>query len=201
MLEGMHVRIAAGCAFGVKDVMRGEETQLFGALTLWPELGEGRRLVILPGTHSKWVWLEDATIVSFATMLTGELFALLQSSSLLPLRGTGPVIDDASGFATGIAQAQASPGIIGKLFSARAGQLREDRSAAWARSYLSGLLIAGEIMEMRTAISMPQHITLIGDAALCDRYARALGAFDLDSTMLDGEASVLAGLELLDAID
>src|SRR5689334_20478 len=35
---------------GAPDVMRGEETQLLGALALLPELGTGRHLICMPGT-------------------------------------------------------------------------------------------------------------------------------------------------------
>jgi 2-dehydro-3-deoxygalactonokinase len=200
-LDGIAVGIAAGCSNGVEDVMRGEETQLFGALALLPELGKGRQLVVLPGTHSKRAWLEDGMILSFRTMLTGELFALLQSSSLLPVRDPDSAADDAEGFAAGLAQAQTSPGIVGKLFAARVGQLREGRTSAWARSYLSGLLIAGEIAELRATVTLPQNVMVIGDTALASRYVRAFAAFGIAGATCDGEAAVLAGLELIDAND
>ncbi len=149
--------------------------------------------------------IEDGTIRRFRTMLTGELFALLQTSSLLKAREPSPVVGDsvgeAFGIADGIAEALVSPGVIGKLFAARAGQLRENRSANWARSYLSGLLIAGEIAEMRAAASLPERLTIIGDATLCEIYARAFTALGLTSAILDGQTSALAGLKLLDSDD
>src|SRR5450755_958347 len=52
------VQIVPGVAVrdvgGRRDVMRGEETQILGA-----GLGHGRQLVVLPGTHCKWVLIED----------------------------------------------------------------------------------------------------------------------------------------------
>jgi 2-dehydro-3-deoxygalactonokinase len=68
---------------GAPDVMRGEETQIIGALALRPALARGRRLLCLPGTHTKWVSLEDGVIRSFVTAMTGELFALLRDHSML----------------------------------------------------------------------------------------------------------------------
>ena len=41
------------------DVMRGEEAQIFGALRLDPTLAQRTHILVLPGTHSKWVELED----------------------------------------------------------------------------------------------------------------------------------------------
>ena len=55
------------------DVMRGEETQLLGAFAL----GAGNGWFVLPGTHSKWVLLQDGAAVRWRTHMTGELFALL----------------------------------------------------------------------------------------------------------------------------
>ena len=80
--RGVPVSILAGLACtdgdGVADVMRGEETQLFGAIKQHPELAEGRQLIILPGTHNKWTQVEDGRIIAFRTVPTGELYALLR---------------------------------------------------------------------------------------------------------------------------
>ncbi len=65
------LRIAAGISrqdrHGMPDVMRGEETQVFGAMTLDPALTHGEHLVVLPGTHSKWVRLKEGRIADFRT--------------------------------------------------------------------------------------------------------------------------------------
>ena len=63
--------------------MRGEETQLLGALAQVPALAEGRQLVCLPGTHTKWVSLHDGVVLEFLTVPTGELFGLLCDHSVL----------------------------------------------------------------------------------------------------------------------
>ena len=54
--------------------MRGEETQIAGALALLPDF-DG--VFCLPGTHSKWAHVSAGEVVSFQTYMTGELFALL----------------------------------------------------------------------------------------------------------------------------
>ena len=66
-------------ADGVPDVIRGEETQIVG------EVGDapGGRLLVLPGTHSKWARSEDGRVVWFATFMTGELFGVLKEHSIL----------------------------------------------------------------------------------------------------------------------
>ena len=64
---------------GVPDVMRGEETQLAGALAR----DEDHVLAVLPGTHSKWAMVERGELVRFATYMTGELYAVLLEHTLL----------------------------------------------------------------------------------------------------------------------
>jgi 2-dehydro-3-deoxygalactonokinase len=62
--------------------MRGEETQLFGALhLLGPDAADG--CYVLPGTHSKWVRLHAGRITELRTYMTGELFALLRQHGTL----------------------------------------------------------------------------------------------------------------------
>ena len=74
------LRFVPGLSFmatdGVPDVMRGEETQILGALRSSVALQSGRHLVCLPGTHTKWVVLEDGVVREFLTSVTGELFAV-----------------------------------------------------------------------------------------------------------------------------
>ena len=80
---GRDVRILPGLAqrqADAPDVMRGEETQLAGILPLF---SQGRHLICMPGTHSKWVEAEDGVIQSFRTWLTGELFSLMSTHSIL----------------------------------------------------------------------------------------------------------------------
>ena len=64
------------------DVMRGEEIQIAGALVAQPAWAV-RACIVLPGTHSKWVRLEDGRVVAFETHLTGELYAVLRQHSIL----------------------------------------------------------------------------------------------------------------------
>ena len=74
-------RATASAAAAAVDVMRGEETQLLGALAA--RLGHGDGWCVLPGTHSKWVRLQGGAIAEFATFMTGELFALLSQHGTL----------------------------------------------------------------------------------------------------------------------
>lgn len=186
--------LACESADGIPDVMRGEETQIFGALALDPALDHGRHLIVLPGTHNKWALVEDGRVISFRTMPTGELFALLRDQSTLgpKVELTDPA-DEAAGFAEGLDRAGDAK-LLQSLFAARAMRLRSGRSGDWALGYLSGLLIGCEIAEIMTTLSGADGVVLIGDERLSARYAQALDARGIASRALDGDGCALAGL-------
>ena len=168
------------------DVMRGEETQIVGALSVSADL-EGESLCVLPGTHSKWAMVRDGRVTRFTTYLTGELFALLRDHSILgrPARDAGGTIHAGStdAFVRGVDTARASgaEGIAGRLFTVRSLFLSGLLPAEHTLDYLSGLLVGEEIRSAGTALgSLDCPLVLLGDAALCDRYRVALAHFGVD---------------------
>lgn len=183
---------------GAPDVMRGEETQIFGALTLDRRLAAGCHLLVLPGTHSKWVQVCDGHIVGFQTYLTGELFDVLCRHSSLLRAGAEPQ-DGEQGFDAGL-RAAARGDLVASLFETRAAQLIGGRSAGWARAFLSGLLIGAEVASM-LSLREPaaDAVTLIGEPALVALYLHALADRGISTHALDGDRCVLAGLRELAA--
>jgi 2-dehydro-3-deoxygalactonokinase len=172
----------------VPNVMRGEETQIFGACALHHGLAaEVRRLIVLPGTHSKWVAMRTGRIDNFITFMTGELFATLRQHSILGrLMPTAEHGDhaDSHGFDLGLATAREhrQPGLLSALFSVRTfgltGHLRVEQLA----SYLSGLLIGYELLEAKSTFlngsaPLPTPVLLVGAGTLCELYRRALPQF------------------------
>ncbi|WP_045757931.1 2-dehydro-3-deoxygalactonokinase [Xanthomonas albilineans] len=158
----------------VPDVMRGEETQLIGLLdTLAQERQDNaHHTVCLPGTHSKWVDLEHGRIAALATMMTGELYALLRQHSLLArLMESDDASFDAPGFAAGVQRSGDPGGLLHHLFGVRSLGLFERLSAAAAPSYLSGLLIGHEL---RARLPLAPVVHLVGGSSLLTRYAHAL---------------------------
>ncbi len=175
LVPGTRLRIVPGVAQrgDSPDVMRGEETQILGALASAPDLADG--VVVLPGTHSKWVRLAAGLVTSFTTFMTGELFAVLRTHSMLgrlaPAGIGGPA--DQEGFARGVLAAQrSSGGLSSLLFSARASVLVGDLPAGSSLGYLSGLLIGDELRAGLANTGRPA--ALIGDPTLCAWYAVAL---------------------------
>ena len=157
------------------DVIRGEETQIVGAI------GEasGHQLLVMPGTHSKWVMIDNRQIVWFATFMTGELFAALKDHSILGrLMATDTGRDHGAAFGQGLEAHNRLPGgLLQQLFSARTLGLFERLPADGLESYLSGLLIGHEIQEALSNLEAPSASTpilIVGTSALADRYREAL---------------------------
>ncbi len=166
------------------DVMRGEETQLFGALAMQPTLAT-RSSWILPGTHSKWASVRDGAVIDFSTLMTGELFALLRQHSILGIGSNDATVDE-DAFVRGVIAARDSgpAGALSRLFSTRALVLDGAMTAAAVPEYLSGLLIGEEFRSRlaRTRFEPDATIQLIGDDALCARYRLAATYFDIELT-------------------
>jgi 2-dehydro-3-deoxygalactonokinase len=165
------------------DVMRGEETQIFGALAL---TGLHNATVVLPGTHSKWAQVEQGRVRSFRTFMTGEVFALLSQHSILSrtLPADAPWHEGA--FVHGVQLAQRSPSVLSGIFATRTLALFDSLPAEQHPSFLSGLLIGEELRAMTRPGST---VLLVGNALLTQRYAVALHSLGMASQSLSDEAT------------
>ena len=171
------------------DVMRGEETQLFGAMVEVPELAE-EAVVVLPGTHSKWARLARGRIEGFTTYMTGELFAVLSRHSILGrlVESMSGDVAEGAGFVRGVRHARdAGAGLASLVFSARSAVVVGDLPAADSLGYLSGLLIGDEVRAGLATGQRPH--ALVGEPALCARYAAALGEFGVHDVALLGDTA------------
>jgi 2-dehydro-3-deoxygalactonokinase len=199
ILAGEGVWIAPGLRCqgltGAPDVMRGEETQILGLLSMLGDQGRGRHLICLPGTHAKWVQAEGGQVIRFATAMTGELYAVLRDHSVL----CGPdVVEDPAAFDEGLAAAGDGGALAARLFSTRARVVGGGAPASSAASYLSGLLIGAEVAALPGLLGEASTpVSLVGAGALCGLYGRALTRLGIDYNSFDGEAAALAGLYAL----
>ncbi len=181
---------------GSPDVMRGEETQLIGAVAMGAPKDA---LVCMPGTHSKWVELRDGRIRSISTFLTGELFALLRNNSILTglIEAEGDVAASVSarGFQSGLQMGEAGGALAHKLFSIRAQALTGTGSGATAEM-LSGLLIGSEIATVHPKLADKQ-IVLIASDGIADRYRTALQQIGIEPLVVNGDQACRAGLSAI----
>lgn len=172
------------------DVMRGEEIQIFGLL----QPGAEQRIV-LPGTHSKWVTVEDGAVTGFRTFMTGEIFDLVLNHSLAgSLKEDAPF--DKPAFRRGLAHAEKGA-LLREMFHARPAVLLGEIAPTAVRDYLSGLLIGTELNEAMPPGSVTQlPIQLLGEPALVAHYKLALD--DRGYTVLAGSSNAAeAGFILL----
>lgn len=163
------------------DLMRGEETQILGALC--DASLHSASCIVLPGTHSKWAQVDAGRITGFSTYMTGELYAVLRQASVL-----GRLMPDAArpndaAFTQGLDAVlyHGDLGLSHQLFAARTlgvtGRMAPDGLA----DYLSGLLIGHELraaLPWRARAGLgAAPLALVGAPTLCARYAQALGHF------------------------
>ncbi|GAB3747082.1 2-dehydro-3-deoxygalactonokinase [Amycolatopsis oliviviridis] len=177
------LRIPSGDGPG--DVIRGEETQLVGVLEA---LGDpaGPVTVVFPGTHSKWVRVENGIVTDFATAMTGELYGLLTTQGILARTAAAPVPDDTA-FSRGLTAGRRSRGLATEAFGARPLVLDGVLEPASLPDYLSGVLIADEVSHLLRDPDSP--LVLCGDGELCRRYALALADRGVKPTVLSEEVT------------
>jgi 2-dehydro-3-deoxygalactonokinase len=179
---------------GLPNVIRGEETQVAGAVDSQDDADEDL-LIGLPGTHSKWVRVRGGRIVEFDTFMTGEVYAALRGHTILGrTMADAPAPDDAA-FRRGLSVAGSDlglGGVLSTIFSTRALGLTGELPGTAQPDYLSGLLIGHEICSLRELLKRrgePTRIVLCGDEDLCRRYARALPEFGLSAPQLAAHAA------------
>ena len=196
-VPGCAVHIVPGLLYqpdgSAPDVMRGEETQILGALHLHPALSR-LSCLILPGTHSKWAQIQDGQVCSFATHMTGELFAVLRTHSvlgkLMPDQLSEP---DLPSFLAGVDAAICEQGLTHALFAVRTLGLTGKLTGAQLQDYLSGLLIGAEI---KAGLSWKNDaglnsapLALIGEPGICNLYRQALLRFEPTAAMVVDNAA------------
>ena len=188
-------------AQGQPDVMRGEETQLLGALSLGYDTG----WFGLPGTHSKWVELRAGRIVQLRTYLTGELFDLLShkgtlaAASVASAVGSLPEWDDTA-FAQGV-EASRHGALSHLLFGCRARVVCGDMAPAALRAYLSGVLIGYEMNDvLQSAAGAAPMLHLIASPTLSRLYAVCAEQLaNAGCTSIDAQHAYLGALAQLQA--
>lgn len=193
---GRPVHILPGLARrgAAPDVMRGEETQLLGVVAAGFDTG----LVCMPGTHSKWVRLERGAVTRFATFMTGELFQLLRSGSILrqavetdarPEPSDRGFVD---GFSMGLSRAAEA---TNALFQLRAGWLLDGTPPAVQSARLSGLLIGLEFAGALASFGQPDRVALLASGPIAALYEAAFANAGLTlDRRLDADGCVRHGL-------
>lgn len=176
-------------ADGVPDVMRGEEVQIFGALSV---AARTEATVLLPGTHSKHAVVSNGSISGFVTHLTGEIFALLRDHSILG-RLMAPRRVDLDAFAAGLDRAHQQNGLLHHIFGVRTRMLMNELDAASLPDYLSGILIGHELASAQIA----PPVIVVGEPELGALYLRALDRIGIGVELIESDVATTRGLHAL----
>jgi 2-dehydro-3-deoxygalactonokinase len=171
---------------GVPEVLRGEETEIFGC----GREGESSLQFCLPGTHTKWVRMEKANIVSFSTSMTGDLFRAIREKTILRSCTQQEPTDDEA-FLSGVERSRQPGALQHQLFGVRTLVLTGKMKDTSGSSYLSGLLIGSEVKAM---IRKDETVHLVGEPALCALYEKVLQAFETKATV-EPPGAALRGLQ------
>jgi 2-dehydro-3-deoxygalactonokinase len=195
----VHIVPGMRCAnpLGAPDVMRGEETQLLGALALHPALAQGRHLVCMPGTHTKWVALHDGTVLDFLTVPTGEIFRLLCDHSVLVRDRDTKIVHQARDFERGLVEAGKHAGVplLHRLFQSRSLRLDKQLAPEGAASWTSGLLIGTDCAGALPLFENKEGpVYIVAAAPLAELYATALARLGRASIRVPGEDAAFGGL-------
>lgn len=180
------------------NVMRGEETQILGALTALPSHERKKAWICLPGTHSKWACMNGTTIRDFETFMTGEVYAVLCKYTILgrTLKQSPSFLPEAFDLGLQVAETAGHLGVLSNIFSVRGFALTGKLSAEEQADYLSGLLIGHEIAALpvlEADTDSPARellpVLLAGEPSLCMLYQRALAAKHYTKVTLVADAT------------
>ncbi len=174
------------------DVMRGEETQLYGAFGARSETVTA----CLPGTHSKWVALRDGAVQRFTTYMTGDLYAAVGEHTILAQSGPSPDGDEAA-YVAAVKRALDTPhALTAGLFNLRGRQLLGYLTPSAVAPSISGLLIGTEIAAAMRAGMADGEVALIASGVLAEQYSTALSVAGVSYRSVDAETAVVNGLFL-----
>jgi 2-dehydro-3-deoxygalactonokinase len=195
-IEGERAAIVPGAAYdpdSAADVMRGEEIQLLGAYAEgW--IGADSMLCH-PGTHNKWVRLQDGRIAAFRTIMTGELFNLLKKHSILADLLERPA-EPGPAFEAGVRHGLEGDDLTAELFSVRARTLLGKAPPEAASAYVSGLLIGADL-KVGLRLAGSDEVVVVGSPELTLLFCAALETAGRAARTIDGEKAFLAGIRHL----
>ena len=199
--DGVFIVSGMRCSnpLGAPDVMRGEETQLLGARHLDAALEDGRQLVCMPGTHTKWVSLHKGVVQEFLTAPTGEVFAMLCDHTVLVRDPATPIVHQPLDFERGLAESARHPevNLLHRLFQSRSLRIDKQLSAEGAASWMSGLLIGSDVagaLALFPDLPRTSPVYVIGAPQLTESYSRALARHGRKAVSIEGDKAALAGL-------
>ncbi len=177
------------------DVIRGEEVQIIGLIS---KLKQGKHLVCLPGTHSKWLEINEHNIIdSFTTVMSGDFFSAICTGTIMAMMLESPQKFSKVDFQKGIEISGGPGGIMAHMFKVRGALLFEQIKAQHVESMISGIIIGSEIHNMKELYNTKAFVHVIGSDVLGEKYSLALDILGIEHQIYAGEELSLAGMKVL----
>ncbi len=172
------------------DIMRGEETQILGVMKQY-EISDA--IFVLPGTHSKWVHINNGSLEAFKTYMTGELYSIIKEHSILrhSVDDHPPALNDT--FNKGVDKAKHGASLLNQLFGVRASDILDLLTKKEQSSHLSGILIGQEVAHAINHFN-DKPIYIIGTDHLAALYQGALQQLDRKVQVISGDIASRTGL-------
>lgn len=176
------------------DIMRGEELQMLGWLRTNSQPANERRLFALPGTHNKWTLVSGQKLQTFITAFTGELYALLRKESILITDDQAHALNQAE-FLEGVRLIEnlGPAHLVHALFTVRSRQVLGEMANADGLAYLSGLIIAADVMGAIALFDNIEAVTVIGESELSKQYTIVLDYLNIKSECCEPAKIAVAG--------
>ena len=200
-MDGLEAMIAPGLKHmreDMPDVMRGEETQVFGAMNQ----GTGDGVYVLPGTHSKWVKVVNGRINGFTTFMTGDVYQAIRSHTLFGMDQSDASELQEKVFREGVkkgSRTKSGGALLSLLFSARSLRLLGSLESKGVGSYLAGIVIGCEVAHELAEEGKAGGLVIIGNEDLTKKYAIACELLGIKATKAEGNI-VVDGLRLYSSI-
>lgn len=181
---------------GQTDVLRGEEVEVFGLIA---QTGLRDGLVALPGTHNKWVRVENGRVIEFTSIPGGEVFDALKSRTVWARDDDGQFHVEAFVEGVDLIAKSGPAAILPAMFATRARQVRGELDGAVSGSFLSGIIVGADILTAQTIYGsdMQQGITLVGSPAMNAVFGRACDRLGVAWTGVDSMEATAAGFHAI----
>ena len=179
---------------GLYDVIRGEEVQILGLAAI-----DDRKkfLICMPGTLSKWLTMENERIPSFTTVMSGDFYAAITTSTIIAMMLDGEQEFTEEAFLRGVKLAHRPGGVMAHTFQARAAFLAKQLEKKHIKAFVSGIVIGNEIVAMRQLYSGDLPVDIIASDTLGINYALALGSLNVATKQHKSSELSVKGLSLL----
>ena len=173
-----------------KDIMRGEEVQIIG---LASKINLNDCTCILPGTHSKHIFIESGVIRNFKSFMTGEVFEIIRQYSILKESvATGDFSEDhKKAFTEGIVLSR-NDNFLHILFSIRAKEVLHKSLKDYNFYLLSGMCIGTELNDLEKHKTQQKVVCATGKLKLL--YELGMKEFGWSDSTIFVDKNILENL-------